>query len=163
VISADTTIGHLLDAHPELVDVLARYHPHFRQLRHRLLRRIMAPRVTVAQAARIAGVETDALLEVLRRAAGEVPGPREAHHQGEDPRAAAGLRSQFAEPARKPAVLAAIPDARLVRLDVREDIREGREPFARIMRAVKNLRDGEVLVLRAPFEPIPLCDVATSG
>jgi uncharacterized protein (DUF2249 family) len=46
-----------------------------------------------------------------------------------------------------------------VDLDVREDIRRGIEPFARIMTAVKGLHGEEVLVLRAPFEPIPLYDV----
>ena len=51
-----------------------------------------------------------------------------------------------------------IPAAQ-VHLDVREDIRGGREPFARIMAAVKALADDQALVLRAPFEPIPLYDV----
>ena len=45
---------------------------------------------------------------------------------------------------------------RQVHLDVREDIRLGQEPFARIMAAVRALEPGEVLVLRAPFEPVPL-------
>ena len=39
---------------------------------------------------------------------------------------------------------------------MREDIRTGHEPFARIMAAVNGLGAGEVLVLRAPFEPAPL-------
>ena len=46
-----------------------------------------------------------------------------------------------------------------VDLDVRADIREGREPFARIMAAVRALGAGEALALRAPFEPAPLYDV----
>ena len=46
-----------------------------------------------------------------------------------------------------------------VHLDVREDIRRGHEPLARIMAAVKALAADEALVLRAPFEPIPLYDV----
>ena len=41
-------------------------------------------------------------------------------------------------------------------VDVRPDIRSGREPFARIMQAVAALRDGQDLVLLAPFEPVPL-------
>ena len=50
-------------------------------------------------------------------------------------------------------------EARRVHLDVREDVRQGQEPFARIMAAVKALGGDQVLVLRAPFEPIPLYDV----
>jgi uncharacterized protein (DUF2249 family) len=43
-----------------------------------------------------------------------------------------------------------------VDVDVREDIRAGREPFARIMGVVSTLAPDEVLALRAPFEPAPL-------
>ena len=45
---------------------------------------------------------------------------------------------------------------RPVDLDVREDIRAGREPFNRIVATVKGLGPDEALVLRAPFEPVPL-------
>ena len=41
-------------------------------------------------------------------------------------------------------------------LDVREDIRGGERPFERIMAAVDGLAADDVLVLRVPFEPIPL-------
>lgn len=46
-----------------------------------------------------------------------------------------------------------------ITLDVREDIRGGREPFSRIMEAVTRLKDGESLRLIVPFEPRPLYDV----
>jgi len=46
-----------------------------------------------------------------------------------------------------------------ITLDVREDIRGGREPFPRIMEAVGRLRDGEQLRILAPFEPRPLIGV----
>ena len=148
MISADTTLARLLDEHPELVEVLARYHAHFAQLREPNARRIMAPRVTVAQAAAMAGVAVDALLAALRRAAGEPEG------------AAAGGPS-VTPPARapKPAALAALPAEALVHLDVREDIRRGAEPFARIMAAVKTLDRDRALVVRAPFEPFPLYEL----
>lgn len=41
-------------------------------------------------------------------------------------------------------------------IDVRGDIAEGREPFARIMAGVKELGPDEDLELVAPFEPVPL-------
>jgi uncharacterized protein (DUF2249 family) len=43
-----------------------------------------------------------------------------------------------------------------VTLDVREGIRNGREPFAKIMQTVAALKDDEQLLLIAPFEPAPL-------
>jgi uncharacterized protein (DUF2249 family) len=59
----------------------------------------------------------------------------------------------------RPAAIAGVPEARQARLDVREDIARGEEPLARIMRAVKALAADQVLVLRAPFEPLPLYDL----
>lgn len=43
-----------------------------------------------------------------------------------------------------------------VTLDVRQDIRDGREPFTKIMSAVAQLQSDENLLLIAPFEPQPL-------
>lgn len=58
-----------------------------------------------------------------------------------------------------PEALAGLAEARQAHLDVRDDIRRGEEPFARIMAALKSLPADGVLVLRAPFEPVPLYDV----
>lgn len=43
-----------------------------------------------------------------------------------------------------------------VEVDVREDLRAGREPFSQIMAAVAELPENAVLHLRAIFEPAPL-------
>jgi uncharacterized protein (DUF2249 family) len=62
----------------------------------------------------------------------------------------------------RPAALASVGPDREMHVDVRDDIRSGKEPFARIMEAVKALAPGAVLVLRAPFEPVPLYGVLGS-
>ncbi|HEY5218716.1 MAG TPA: DUF2249 domain-containing protein [Gemmatimonadaceae bacterium] len=49
------------------------------------------------------------------------------------------------------------PDhAPVVEVDVREDLRTGREPFSKIMAVVEELGATEVLHLRATFAPVPL-------
>ncbi|HWQ91635.1 MAG TPA: DUF2249 domain-containing protein [Clostridia bacterium] len=45
---------------------------------------------------------------------------------------------------------------KVVTLDVREDLRNGREPFSQIMQTVGALRPDQDLLLIAPFEPVPL-------
>ena len=75
------------------------------------------------------------------------------------PRARPGQGSAEWVATPKPAVLVALPEAREVRLDVREDIRAGREPFGRIMGALNGLAPDAALVVRAPFEPVPLYGV----
>jgi uncharacterized protein (DUF2249 family) len=44
----------------------------------------------------------------------------------------------------------------VVTLDVREDLRRGREPFSKIMSTVASLGADDQLFLIAPFEPTPL-------
>lgn len=48
---------------------------------------------------------------------------------------------------------------KIVTLDVREDIRNGREPLGKIMQAVGRLKADEKLLLFAPFEPVPLFQI----
>jgi uncharacterized protein (DUF2249 family) len=43
-----------------------------------------------------------------------------------------------------------------VTVDVRDDIRSGREPFSKIMNAAAAIQANECLLVIAPFEPIPL-------
>jgi uncharacterized protein (DUF2249 family) len=43
-----------------------------------------------------------------------------------------------------------------VTVDVRDDIRSGREPFSKIMKAAAALPADESLLVIAPFEPVPL-------
>ncbi|MBE0540460.1 MAG: DUF2249 domain-containing protein [Verrucomicrobia bacterium] len=45
---------------------------------------------------------------------------------------------------------------KIIELDVREDLRQGREPFSKIMMTVGQLKANESLRLLAPFEPTPL-------
>jgi len=146
MITAETNLGRLLDEHPGLVEVLADCHDHFARLRNRILRRLMAPRVTVGQAAGLAGMPAADLVATLRRAIGEP----------EDTATTTPPAPPIGEPAPRPVELDRL---RVVEVDVRDDIRRGEEPFARIMAAVKALGPADALVIRAPFEPVPLYDV----
>jgi len=47
----------------------------------------------------------------------------------------------------------------IITLDVREDLRQGREPFSKIMQACADLKDEEKLLIIAPFNPSPLLAV----
>lgn len=43
-----------------------------------------------------------------------------------------------------------------IELDVREDLRLKKEPFDKIMGAVKSLKEGQTFIFHAPFNPVPL-------
>ncbi len=44
-------------------------------------------------------------------------------------------------------------------LDLREDLRKGLAPFAKIMTAAGKVQPGDALVLKTPFKPVPLFKV----
>lgn len=73
-------------------------------------------------------------------------------------KAAVARRSTYT-PSDMPRELAAVPEARILDLDVRDDLRQGREPFGRIMQAQSAIGPGGVLRLRAIFDPVPLYTV----
>lgn len=50
-------------------------------------------------------------------------------------------------------------EQRTIELDVREDINNKLEPFQKIMEAIGELKLNDVLVLHAPFKPVPLYGV----
>ncbi len=73
---------------------------------------------------------------------------------------AAVVASQAAGPAAEiPAELAHMPEDRVLEIDVREDLRNGKEPFSRIMAARRDVPPGGALRVRAIFEPVPLYSV----
>lgn len=143
---AGDLVGAVLARDTALIDVFVRHSPHFEKLRNPVLRRMMARLVTVEQAAGVAGVAADLLVRDLNAALGV---DTAAAHEQPVP---CDVPSGSAPAARE------APPGRLreVELDLREDLRLGREPFARIMAAVGALGDDQVLHLRAIFEPVPL-------
>jgi uncharacterized protein (DUF2249 family) len=146
-VAADDKVSDVLARDESLVDVFVRHAPHFEKLRNRAMRKVMARLVTVEQAARTANVPADRLVRDLNAALGlaEAPEVKAASSQPRAEEAPAHLRHP--------------PHAPVVEVDVRDDLRSGREPFSKIMAAVAALHDGEVLRLRAIFEPAPLFGV----
>ena len=163
-------VSDVLARDEALVDVFVRAAPHFSKLKNRAMRRVMARLITVEQAARTAGISTETLLRDLNSALGIAEAPRDASTGTAGERDAAkggaapepGGQSQPGGGVRD-AADAASParptDAPVREVDVREDLRSGNEPFAKIMAAVAALGNDEVLRLRATFEPVPLFTV----
>lgn len=147
MIRASDRLSAVLARDERLLEVLASAAPPFENLRDPGMRRNMAPRVTVEQAAQIAGLEADVLVDRLNRALADQP-----------PAPSAPSAPVFT-PTPVPPALLATPPEHFVDVDVREDLRAGREPFARIMGAARTLSPQNVLRVRAIFEPAPLYGV----
>lgn len=132
----------------KLIDVFVSFSPHFERLRNPVMRRVVAGVVTVEQVAAIAGVPTETVVDALNAALGIVPAAHTPTTQEPMPVSTPSREAARRRPA----------DRIVVEVDVREDLRAGREPFGRIMGAVRTVGD-DVLRIRATFEPVPLVSV----
>jgi uncharacterized protein (DUF2249 family) len=155
VISPNDRVAAVLKLDERLVEVFASAAPALERLRNPGMRRTMARLVTVAQAAKIAGLEPEELVARLNAAAGSggEAAPSAESHEPVEAEEMSTVETEI------PAALSGLPAERLVDLDVREDLRRGEEPFSRIMAAKAALKPGEVLRLRATFDPVPLYHV----
>lgn len=139
-ISAQTRISTVLRAHPEALETIAAINPHFEKLRNPFLRRVLASRVTIADAARIGGTKVGVFFEKLAALGFVAEGRGAAGH-----------------------ALAAAPQPELppvgITLDVRQALQNGHDPFKEIMAAADQLPSDKSLLLINTFEPIPLYGV----
>jgi uncharacterized protein (DUF2249 family) len=143
MISRDTKVGKMLKEHPQTLEVLLAASPHFSKLKNPLLRNTLAPRVSIEQAAKIAGVHLSELLQTLNHTIGATMKIDESGSVSSHPGPA--------EP--RPNIL---DELHAVELDVRPILQGGVDPLKTILKAVEQLGPNEYLRLVNSFEPIPL-------
>lgn len=150
-ILASWKISEVIGRYPRLLDEMVSLNPAFRMLRNPLMRRVQARLTTVAQAAKIAGMEPAVLVSELNQRVG---------YGTSDPAGvAAHADEQGAEtiPGDVPPWVYGAPV--VAGVDARPLQREGKEPFGPIMAAAREVATGQSFVLRNTFEPLPLYDV----
>jgi len=136
-----TKISTALKERPELKEILPAFHPAFKKLQNPILARTLTRLVTVEDAAKIAGVDPEAMLTVMN-----VPGV-----PSELPKKAAETETAEMPPWFKPELV--------TELDVREQLAAGDDPFKEIIAATRELPAGGILNLIASFEPAPMIRV----
>lgn len=150
MITKDMKISKMLSSYPQTMEVLIKASPHFKKLENKILRKALAGRVTVEQAASIAGVDLYSLLFELNKSINNSNEPikimNEEMHNEEKIK-------------QKPEILEKISVDKIHQLDVRPIIESGKDPFQNIMAAVKELKDDEILLIINSFEPIPLYSI----
>lgn len=160
-ITADLKIKEVLAVDEEkMLSTLMWLAPEFERLQHAKLRRAMSGRVSVAQAARIARIPLAEMLYVLNLAAGEP----EEKLSAEIRRTSRAEDFEFREtnPPRKPDELKDLTDdaPNVLFLDLMSYADARRDPMPAIARGlVKLKKSDDVLLLKHPFDPIPLRDM----
>ncbi|MEO8231244.1 MAG: DUF2249 domain-containing protein [Ignavibacteriota bacterium] len=146
-------ISKMLSEFPETLQVLINFSPHFSKLNNKLLRKTLASRVNVEQAAGIAGVNLTILLTKLNDVINN-----KTIFQTEQ---LENFKEEMNENT-KPERLDKISPDKFIKLDVRPTIDSGKDPFLEIMQAIKSLKDDDVLHLINSFEPMPLYSVLSN-
>lgn len=163
-VTPDMKIKEALKINEQMLETLTHLAPPFERLRNPKMRRLLAGRVSVRQAARIADIPLAEALYVLNRAAGEPEQLLASEIEHLCPEDFECLQSN---PQQKPRELLGLSDddSRLHFLDVTPQAARNEDPQPSVLREITKLRDAdEVLLVRHPFDPIPLRDLlAESG
>lgn len=152
MITRTLKVSEVLKTYPQTLEVFVGASVHFRKLRNPLLRKALAARVTIEQAARIGGVEAEDLLRRLNEAAGL------EYRQGEIPGEPEGDTADAEIEAINEAIIGTVARDEVV-LDVRPVLAGGSDPLKVILQAVRELNNGQALHLVNSFEPMPLYSV----
>lgn len=145
IITPKTKVLQVIEAYPELEDVLIGYVPAFKKLKNPILRNTVAKIATLQQAASVGNVKIEDLINHLRK------------HVGQD---------LFTENAgtlynsTKPGWFSATRIDK--ELDAKSMLAAGEQPVNQVISDLKELADGSIYKLIAPFLPAPLIDKATS-
>lgn len=158
-VTSEMKIKDVLSIGDGMLEALMWLAPEFERLRYPKLRRAMSGRVTVAQAARIGRVPLTEALYLLNLAAGENETLLVGELEMMKPEA---FEYKKTNPPRKPVELLGVPDTdvRVLFVDVMEQADRKQDPMPAIARGLVALKKPEdILLVRHPFDPIPLRDM----
>ena len=141
-INSNTKISDIIKENEGAIDTIATINKHFKKLKNPILRKVLAPRVTIADAAKIGGVTTELLLDRLSSIGFEIANDTNEELQNHS----TGKENHFKE-------------KEIVEFDARPELEKGVDPFKSIMRELKSLPDGKVLKIINTFEPLPLIKI----
>ncbi|NDP20870.1 MAG: DUF1858 domain-containing protein [Paludibacter sp.] len=145
IITPKTKVFDIIEAYPQLEDVLIGYVPDFQKLKNPILRRTVGKIATLQQAAQIGNISVVDLVNTLRSKIGQTA---ESIHAEEG-------QYNYNKPSW-------FDSEKVVQqFDVREMLASGDHPVAQVMEDLKKMKENEIYKLIAPFLPIPLIDKAT--
>ncbi|QZT36534.1 DUF1858 domain-containing protein [Halosquirtibacter xylanolyticus] len=147
IITPKTKISDLLEAYPQLEEVLIGIAPAFKKLKNPILRKVVAKVTTLSQAAVIGDIKVEELVLLLRKEVGqEGVGMMEVEEN----------RFQTTRPDWHDT------SSIVETLDIREKLNEGEQPMHDILSSIKRLKSNEMLKVIAPFIPAPIIDKTLS-
>ncbi len=145
IITADTKISKIIKYDKKVIDVIASINKHFRKLKNPILCKMLASRVSVADAAKIGGVSTEAFLEKLQENGYSVQIEASKNEISKNQNNHSNKKN--------------MDKTDIVTLDVRPILAGGVDPFDEIMKTLKGMEGHQTLLIINTFEPIPILNI----
>jgi len=147
IITPKTKIYDLLEAYPQLEDILISSAPQFKKLQNPILRKTIAKITSISQAAIIGGINVEDLVNKLRISVGQ-------DHISDIERGDVQINKTRTK----------WFDEKLIAntIDVRDMLNEGEHPVHEVLSAIKKLKEKEILKVISPFIPAPLIEKSLS-
>lgn len=147
-INKKTRISALIKHNEAAIDAIASISPHFNKLKNPLLRKVLAPRVNIEEAAKIGKSSVETFFEKLSEIGFEI--------DSENPlqKSSATEKSEI-----KPDKAIFLSGRKLISLDVRPILAGGKDPFGEIMEKANLLDFQNALEIVNTFEPTPLLNI----
>ena len=146
IITPKTKIFDLLEAYPQLEDMLIGMVPQFRKLKNPILRKTITRITTLNQAATIGELNVEELINKLRKEVGQ--STIDTINDTEN------INTKCPDWFSELAIVHSI--------DIRDMLHEGEQPVHEVMAEIKKLSDKAILKVIAPFVPAPLIDKSLS-
>ena len=147
LITPKTKIFELLEAYPQLEQVLIESAPPFKKLSNPILRKTISKITSLSQAALIGGLKVEELVNLLRAKAGQT---HFEDFETEDHQIVNQKPEWFDE------------QCICKTIDIRDIINSGEQPVHQVMASIRDLKPGEIFQVIAPFLPAPLIDKSIS-
>lgn len=144
-INEKTKVSDVLKANKESIEALAAVAEPLTKLRNPVLRKIMASRVTLAEAAKMGGCSFDDIVRALKPLGFELASSTD-EHQKSDEEATPQWMKQLSE-------------QQITNFDVRQLLAGGTDPLKAIMAKFKEVNEGHALCIIVNFKPVPLINL----
>ncbi len=146
IITPKTKVLQLIEAYPNLEEVLINYVPAFSKLKNPLLRKTVAKIATLQQAAAVGNVKVEDLVNLLRKEVGQ-----DLTNISEN-----DLQYNITPPDW-------LSVTQIIEtIDIKPILDAGEQPVSIVISSLNKLSENEILLIQAPFLPAPLIDKALS-
>lgn len=143
IITKDTKVSVLIKANPLVIDALIAINPNFKKLKNSFLRKLLAPRVSIAEACKIANCKLTDFFASLKPLGFELEEITSTDNCLKD----------------IPGSFHRIKPEKIIELDVRPILKNHEDPLKIILKAIKELNSDEGLKIINTFTPTPLINL----